>query len=93
MPDAPAPTNVGVDDWAMRKGCSYGNIVVELDRHPVVDLLPDRTAATLVGWLLQRLGIKVLAWDRSTDYARGARLGAPRAVQVADRWHLLANMR
>ncbi len=47
IPDTPAPTHVGVDDWAMRKGCSYGTIVVDLDRHRVVDLLPDRTAATL----------------------------------------------
>ncbi len=93
MPDAPTPTHVGVDDWAMRKGCSYGTIVVDLDRHRVVDLLPDRTAATLAGWLLQRPNIKVVARDRSTEYARGASLGAPRAVQVADRWHLLANMR
>ncbi len=93
MPDAPAPTHVGVDDWAMRKGCSYGTIVVDLDRHRVVDLLPDRTAATLAGWLVQRPDIKVVARDRSTEYARGASLGAPRAVQVADRWHLLANMR
>ncbi|RYB01313.1 ISL3 family transposase [Lichenibacterium ramalinae] len=93
MPDAPAPTHVGVDDWAMRKGCSYGTIVVDLDRHRVIDLLPDRTAATLAGWLLQRPDIEVVARDRSTEYARGASLGAPRAVQVDDRWHLLANMR
>ena len=93
MPDAPTPNHVGVDDWAIRKGCSYGTIVVDLDRHHVVDLLPDRTAATLAGWLGQRENIKVVARDRSTEYARGAGLGAPRAVQVADRWHLLANMR
>ena len=93
MPDAPAPTHVGVDDWAMRKGCSYGTIVVDLDRHRVIDLLPDRTAVTLAGWLLQRPDIEIVARDRSTEYARGASLGAPRAVQVADRWHLLANMR
>ena len=93
MPDAPAPTHVGVDDWAMRKGCSYGTIVVDLDRHRVVDLLPDRTAATLAGWLSQRPDIRVVARDRSTEYARGAGLGAPQAAQVADRWHLLANMR
>lgn len=93
MPDAPAPVHVGVDDWAMRKGFSYGTIVVDLDRRRVVDLLPDRTAATLAGWLGQRPGIKVVARDRSTEYARGISLGAPGAVQVADRWHLLANMR
>ena len=93
MPDAPAPTNVGVDEWAMRKDCSYGTIVVDLDRHRVIDFLPDRTAATLAGWLLQRPGFKVVVRDHSTEYARGTSLGAPRAVQVADRWHLLANMR
>ena len=93
MPDAPAPVHVGVGDWAMRKGCSYGTIVVVLDRHRVVDLLPDRTAATLAGWLELRTGIRVVARDRSTEYARGASLGAPRALQVTDRWHLLANMR
>ena len=75
MPDASAPTNVGVDDWAMRKGCSYGTIVLNLDRHCVVDLLTDRTAATLAGWLLQRPGIKVMARDRSTEYARKVRAG------------------
>jgi len=93
MPDEPTPVHVGVDDWAIRKGCSYGTIVVDLDRHRVVDLLPDRTAETLASWLVQRPGIKVVARDRSTEYARGVSLGAPRALQVADRWHLLANMR
>jgi len=93
MPEASSPVHVGVDDWAMRKGCSYGTIVVDLDRRRVIDLLPDRTASTLAGWLERRSSIAVVARDRSTEYARGADLGAPRALQVADRWHLLANMR
>ena len=93
MPEAPPSRHVGVDDWAMRKGRTYGTIIVDLDRHRVIDLLPDRTVATLADWREKRPDIRVVARDRSTEYARGARLGSPLALQVADRWHLLANMR
>src|SRR3954468_15529220 len=68
-------------------------IIVDLERHRVVDLLPERSAATLTDWLRQQPGIEVVARDRSTEYASGTASGAPAAVQVADRWHLLANMR
>ncbi len=93
LPELEPPRAVVVDDWAMRKGHTYGTIVVDLERRRVVDLLPDRTAETLANWLRQRPNIAVVARDRSTEYARGAALGAPDAVQVCDRWHLLANMR
>jgi transposase len=93
LPDQPAPRVIGVDDWAKRKGRSYGTIIVDLERHRVVDLLPERSAATLTEWLRQQPGIEVVARDRSTEYASGITVGAPAAVQVADRWHLLANMR
>ncbi|TNC08194.1 ISL3 family transposase [Methylobacterium terricola] len=93
MPDALAPIRVGIDDWAIRKGCRYGTIVVDLDRHRVVDLLSDHTAPTVAGWLERQSGVALVARDRSTEYARGASLGAPQAQQVADRWHLLTTMR
>jgi transposase len=82
-----------VDDWALRKGRTYGTIIVDLLRRRVLDLLPDRPAETLAGWLRQRLNITIVARDRSTEYARGIGLGVPEATQVADRWHVLANMR
>ena len=91
LPASGSPRVVGVDDWAMKKGVTYGAILVDLERHRVVDLLADRTAATLAGWLEARPGIEIIARDRSTEFARGASQGAPAAVQVADRWHLLHN--
>jgi transposase len=93
LPEPEAPRVVAVDDWAVRKGRSYGTVVVDLERRRVVDMLPDRTSATVAEWLRQRPGVEVVARDRSTEYARAATVGAPEAVQVADRWHLLANMR
>ncbi len=93
LPTPEPPRVVGVDDWALRKGCTYGTVVVDLERRRVLDLLADRTAETLVGWLRNQPAVEVVARDRSTKYARGITLGAPKAVQVADRWHLLANMR
>ncbi len=44
------PRYLGVDDWAMRKGRKYGTILVDLERHTVVDLLPERTSAVLETW-------------------------------------------
>jgi transposase len=93
LPRRPTPRVPGVDDRALRRGRTYGTILVDLERRHVVDLLPDRAAATLADWLGRRRGIRTVARDRSTEYARGIALGAPRAVRVSDRWHLLPNVR
>lgn len=86
------PRILGIDDWAMKKGQRYGTILVDLEQHRVVDLLPDRAAATLISWLKEHPGVVVTARDRSLEYALGIREGAPEAIQVADRWHLLKNL-
>ncbi len=93
LPDRPTPRVLGVDDFAFRKRHSYGTLLVDLERHQPVDMLADRTAATLAAWLEAHPGVEIVARDRSSEYARGAKDGAPSARQVADRWHLLQNIR
>jgi len=87
----PPPRVVGIDDWAWRRGRSYGTIVCDLERRRVIDLLPGRSAAPVRDWLAAHPSVTVVSRDRSGPYAEAARTGAPSATQVADRWHLLVN--
>jgi transposase len=112
-----APRVLGGDAWAWRRGRRYGSVRVALEARRPVDLLPDRTAATLAQWLEDQSGVvcrdggrsgtaatlaqwladqpgaEVIGRDRSTEYARGAALGAPAAIQGLDRGHVLRNVR
>src|SRR5262245_59972438 len=93
VPPPPALQAVGVDEWAWRRGHRYGTILVDLATHRVVDLLPDCAAASVAAWLAQHPTLTVVCRDRSDLYADGIRRGAPQAVQVVDRFHLVQNLR
>lgn len=83
---------LGVDDWAWHKGQQYGTILVDLERHCVLDLLPERSATSFAAWLARHPTVSVISRDRCGLYAEGAQLGLPDAQQVADRFHLLLNL-
>jgi len=89
----PTPRILGVDDFSFRRGLTYGTILIDLESHQPVDLLPERTAEALAEWLRSHPGVQWISRDRSTEYARGAKDGAPSAQQIVDRWHLLKNWR
>jgi len=91
-----SPTSVrilGIDDWSWKKGQIYGTILVDLERRKPIELLPDRREETVKAWLLTHPEIEVISRDRGGEYAAAAKKGAPQAQQIADKFHLLLNLR
>jgi transposase len=91
--DEPAARIIGIDDCSWRKSWRYGTIIVDLERRKVMEILEDRSVASVARWLKRHPSIEVVSRDRCGIYAQAAREGAPQASQVADRFHLVQNLR
>ncbi|MEJ6487480.1 ISL3 family transposase [Nostoc punctiforme UO1] len=92
LPPIVTPQTLGVDDFCFRKCKTYGTALIDLERSRPIALLKDAQAETLTEWLKAHPGVKVVSRDRSKTYESGIRQGAPEAIQVADRFHLLQNL-
>ena len=92
LPESGKVRVISIDDWAWRKGQSYGSILVNLETHKIIDLLPERTVESVIAWFESHPEIEVVSRDRGGTYVEGATQGAPLAVQVCDRWHLMKNL-
>lgn len=83
---------LGIDDFAFRRGRTFGTVVVDLNSHQIIDLLPDRQADSAAAWMAAHPEITHVSRDRGAEYASAASTGAPQAVQVADRYHVCQNL-
>ena len=84
LPQIIQPKVLGVDDFAYRKGISYGTILI--------DILPSREGKALKKWLSKYPDVKIVTRDRASSYASAIKEVCPDAEQVADRFHLLMNL-
>lgn len=83
---------LGIDDFSFLRGSRFGTLLVNLESHRVVDLLPDRKAETSALWMRHHPDLMAVSRDRGGEYASAARAGAPQAIQCADRFHLVKNL-
>ena len=92
IPEIIQPMVLGVDDWAFRKGVSYGTILIDMETSRPIELLKSREGADLKEWLTKYPDVKIVTRDRASSYSSAINDVCPDAIQIADRFHLLMNL-
>ncbi|MDM0116824.1 ISL3 family transposase [Variovorax sp. J22R133] len=87
------PVVIGIDDWAIKRGHRYGTVIIDLQTRRPIEVLAGRETSIVTRWLRQHPSVDIVARDRAGAYSEAARAANPDAQQVADRWHLLTNLR
>lgn len=87
-----AVSQIGIDDFSFRRGRKFGTIIIDLQTHKMLDVLPDRTTETSAIWMAAHPELDIVSRDRGGDYAAAVRRAAPQATQTADRFHLMKNL-
>lgn len=83
---------VGVDDWAWRKGVTYGSLIIDLQEGRPIDLLGDRETDSFREWMQSHKLVKLVSRDRSTDYSSAIAALDRTVTEVADKFHLVKNI-
>lgn len=91
LPSEGSLYKVGIDEWAWKKGYTYGTILIDLEKRRVVQLLADRSVETSKTWFRKHPEIDLVSRDRGKIFREAATDGAPQANQVVDRFHLQKN--
>ena len=76
--------NICVDDFAIRKRYSYGTIMVDLDTHRIIDMLPSRETRDVQEWLGTYPNIRIISRDGALTYSSAASGAHPEAIQISD---------
>ena len=85
-------TRIGIDDWAQRKGSTYGSIIIDITQSIVIDLLGDREQDSFGIWLEHHQAVELASRDRSTEYSAAISASKYHIIEVADKFHLIKNI-
>ena len=83
---------VCVDDFALRKRFSYGTVMVDLESHRIIDMIPSRETSDVQKWLATFPNIEVVSRDGASTYSSATTNSHPNATQISDRFHLIKGL-